>query len=147
MRSAHLAVAAAISLGHPALARGWPRSALERALKLIVSGVRPVDEAADDPAHALKTAVQSHRANRDVHQSALGINYRDDHAPDGSGSVDEFSPSQQLERIRGAGVPVLSISGWWDGAYPHAAIKRHLSRWGAARTAWCSGPGIMGSRS
>jgi hypothetical protein len=122
-----LAVAAAISLGHPALAQGWPRSALERALKLIVSGVRPVDEAADDPAHALKTAVQSHRANRDVHQSALGINYRDDHAPDESGSVDEFSPSQQLERIRGAGVPVLSISGWWDGAYPHAAIKRHLS--------------------
>lgn len=122
-----LAVAAAIGLGHPALAQGWQRGALERALRLIVSGVRPVDVAEDDPAQALKTAVQSHRANRDVHQSALGINYRDDRAPDGSGTVDEFSPSQQLERLRGAGVPVLSISGWWDGAYPHAAIKRHLS--------------------
>jgi putative CocE/NonD family hydrolase len=45
----------------------------------------------------------------------------------GPQTCDAFSPSSYLDRAKQAAVPTLGLSGWFDAAYPHAAIKRHLS--------------------
>jgi putative CocE/NonD family hydrolase len=42
-------------------------------------------------------------------------------------SMDDFSPHSHQAAGDKAGVPILSLSGWRDGAYPHAAIRRWLN--------------------
>lgn len=95
------------------------------ALRRVASGVRPVDDDADGA--LLAAAVAAHRDNFDVHAGALEITHRDDagvsHAYPGE-SIDLFSPHRYLDRLRQSGAAILSVSGWLDGGYPHAAIKR-----------------------
>lgn len=94
--------------------------------KSLVTGVRPVDE--DREGTLLAGAVREHSANWDVHQQALSIIYRDD--PSVSKiipNIDVFSPHSYLKEIEASGAAVYSFSGWFDGAYQHAAIKRYLS--------------------
>jgi putative CocE/NonD family hydrolase len=60
-----------------------------------------------------------------VHAGALRVTYRDDpFKPDSPLTVDNFSPHARTERIAGSRVPIYSYSGWLDGAYANAAIKR-----------------------
>lgn len=94
--------------------------------KSLVTGVRPVDE--DHDGSLLAGAIRDHSANWDVHREALTIIFRDD--PSASkiiSSVDVFSPHSYLNEIQASGAAVYSFSGWFDGAYQHAAIKRYLS--------------------
>jgi putative CocE/NonD family hydrolase len=118
-------VAEAMAQAHPWWEHGARRHALERFLRLVFRRVRPVDGD-----HAAIDDAQAERAgNLDVDSASRGVEYRDDLQPSGLGpqTVDSFSPSAYLAQLRAANVPTLGISGWFDGGYPHAAIKRHLS--------------------
>jgi hypothetical protein len=99
--------------------------ATARALRAMVGGVRPVD----DDAHGalLSQAVAGHAANFDVHAGALQLTHRDDRGvsdrfPDAT--IDAFSPHAHAGDVAASGAAIYSVSGWRDGAYPHAAIKR-----------------------
>ena len=95
-------------------------------VKFIVKGVRTVDD--DRDGSLLSTALRDHAENWNPHREALGITYRDDPPPSKIlTNIDELSPHTHLEDIAASGAAVYSYSGWFDGAYQHAAIRRHLS--------------------
>ena len=107
-----------------ALVDGDPAEAALRALaRQLVAGVRPVD--ADSARTLLAGAIASHARNHDPHADAVSLTYRDD-APPGRPDFtpDAFSPHTFADAARAAGIPIASISGWHDSAYPHSAIKR-----------------------
>jgi len=59
---------------------------------------------------------------------SLRILFRDDRIPyDWTLSFDAFSPYIFANRIDASGTAVYSYSGWFDAAFAHAAIKRHLT--------------------
>lgn len=122
-------VAELFALAEPRINTGLPRKLVEAFLSSVLAGVRPVE--GEDA--LLAEALLEHRHNRDVHANAMAMQYRDDPDPAGAqeGTIDSFSPSSHLSAIKGSGAAVLSISGWFDGAYPHAAIKRHVALAGA----------------
>jgi putative CocE/NonD family hydrolase len=94
--------------------------------RLFVRGVRPVD--ADVFRTQLDRAVEMHMNNYDVHAGALGLTYRDDPIMANSQvTIDSFSPHARAKELIAAGVPIYSYSGWLDGAYAYAAIKRFQS--------------------
>ena len=76
----------------------------------------------------LTQAIAAHQENRNVHDGALSVDFRDDN-PDGESlkSLDVFSPHAYLKELNNSGVAIYSYSGWMDGAYQNAAIKRHLN--------------------
>ncbi len=130
-------VANAIAQARPWLDAGPQRRALERMLRLVFRRVRAVG---GDHA-AVERALAERAANLDVEAASRNVEFRDDpqESPLGPRTVDTFSPSAYLDRAKAAAIPTLSISGWFDGAYPHAAIKRHLSI-GGARNELVLGP-------
>ncbi len=118
-------IAGAIAAARPWLMEGLPRRGLEALVRLIFRRVRPVD---GDHA-AVEAAIAGRSENLDVAAAARSVEYRDDKQTTGFGeqTADAFSPSSYLDRARRAAVPTFSLSGWFDAAYPHASIKRHLS--------------------
>jgi putative CocE/NonD family hydrolase len=101
-------------------------------IRLLATGVPRVDE--DGDGALLAAALAAHGDNFDVHQSALGVTYRDDlqlspHFPDET--IDFFSPHAYADRLQASGTAVYSYSGWLDGGYQHAAIKRFCTLSGA----------------
>jgi putative CocE/NonD family hydrolase len=118
-------VAEAIAQAHPGLATGFRRRVLERALAGVFRRVRAVD---GDVA-AITRAIEERAANVDLHALARDVEFRDDPHPSvlGPRTVDAFSPSAYLDRMRAARVAVLSLSGWFDAGYPASAIKRHAA--------------------
>ena len=92
--------------------------------RLAARGVRPVDGA--DGRARLEEALEQRSANVDVEREAEHVTHRDDPSPN-IPTVDRMSPHAHADRIAGAGVPVYSYSGWFDGAYAHAAIRRFLT--------------------
>lgn len=117
------------------LDRPFVEKVIARNIRRIGAGVRPVDDDVD----ALAAAVAEHAENYDVSEQARRVEYRDDLLPESVeydhlpswrgivGSVGRFSPHSYVDALRGSGAAILSISGWLDGAYQHAAIKRHLT--------------------
>jgi putative CocE/NonD family hydrolase len=93
--------------------------------RILVKGPTPVDE--DKDRSMLTAASRDHEGNYDVHEQALGITYRDDISPSGLGTTDTFSPHAYLDKLNSSGAAVYSFSGWFDGAYQHAAIKRFMA--------------------
>ena len=97
--------------------------------KLIVSrfvpGVAVVD---DDPlGEILHEHLDGRRPSLDVHAAGHRLTFRDDtnfsdDLPDAT--IDSFSPHTYVDRFRGSGAAIYSYSGWLDGAYQRAAIKR-----------------------
>ncbi|MEO8449179.1 MAG: CocE/NonD family hydrolase [Gemmatimonadota bacterium] len=85
------------------------------------AGVRPVD--ADRDGSLLAAAIEDHRDNVDVHRLATSLTYRDDAGPNGY-TFDELSTHSYIAKLRASRVPMYGYSGWFDGAYPHGAIKR-----------------------
>ena len=116
------AVAEAIGQAHARWATGARRRALERALGMVFRPIRPI---AGGEAW-LRHAMRERAANLDVDAASHAVEFRDDPQPGALGpqTVDAFSPSAYVDRIRASGAAMLSISGWFDAAYPHAAIKR-----------------------
>jgi putative CocE/NonD family hydrolase len=75
-----------------------------------------------------KEAIKSHSNNKSVHEGAMTIDFRDEIPSKGAKvSVDKFSPHNFTDKINQSDLAVYSYSGWHDGAYQHAAIKRHLN--------------------
>jgi putative CocE/NonD family hydrolase len=127
-----------------ALDRNAPHEAAGWWVKLLVTGVHPVQ---DDHDRSLRAgAIAAHCDNYDVHGQALSLTFRDDVAPsdpyhnqleyqldlvgtpfDDSGSVNLFSPHNYWRDIEASGAAVYSYSSWFDGAYAHSAIKRFLT--------------------
>jgi hypothetical protein len=92
--------------------------------RLAVRGVRPVD-GADGP-RWLREALSERQSNVQVDEEAEHITFRDDSSPRIAG-IDRMSPHAFAETIDSARVPTYSYSGWFDGAYQHAAIRRFLT--------------------
>ena len=84
-------------------------------------GVRPVDE--DRDGSLLTAAAQDHRNNVDVHALVSTLTYRDDVGANGS-TIDELSTHSSIAKFRASRVPMYGYSGWFDGGYPQATIKR-----------------------
>ncbi len=94
--------------------------------RLLVRGTRPADE--DKDRSMLAAAIRDHEHNYDVHAQALEITFRDDISSSRLGTIDVFSPHTYLDRLNSSGAAVYSFSGWFDGAYQHAAIKRFMAQ-------------------
>ena len=92
--------------------------------KMALKGVRPVDE--DTDGTLLAGAIKDHQHNFDVHQSALEITFIDDTAESGFNTLD-FSPFQHIDAFDTANTVFYSFSGWFDGGYPHSAVKRFMT--------------------
>ena len=92
--------------------------------KLTGAGVRPVD--ADHDRTMLAAAVRAHADNFDHYAEVRSLVYRDDVAPSGlclnATSAHHYAPNMQA-----SGAAIYSESGWLDGAYVHAAVKRYLT--------------------
>jgi putative CocE/NonD family hydrolase len=127
-----------------ALDRNAPHEVTGWWVKLLVTGVQPVQGDHDRSMRA--GAIAAHHDNYDVHEQGLSLTFRDDVAPsdpyhndlggrlelvgtpiDESGSINLFSPHNYWRDVAASGAAVYSYSGWFDGAYPHSAIKRYLT--------------------
>ncbi|WP_240355456.1 CocE/NonD family hydrolase [Mycobacterium bourgelatii] len=92
--------------------------------KIPVTGVQPVH---DDRDRSLRAqAIAAHRGNYDVHKFATSLTFRDDAAATGH-TIDLISPHHYWRDIAATGAPIYNYSGWFDGGYGHAAIKRFLT--------------------
>jgi putative CocE/NonD family hydrolase len=92
----------------------------------LIKGVVPVK--GKKRKKTFKRALKDHEENRNVHDGAVAIDYRDEVPFSGAErSVELFSPHNFVDQLDGSGVAVYSYSGWHDGAYQNAAIKRHLN--------------------
>lgn len=127
-----------------ALDRNAPHEVAGSWLRLLVTGVSPVD---DDPDGSLRAgAIAAHRDNYDVHEQASSLTFRDDVSPsdpyhnnlgsrlepvgtpiDDSGSLNLVSPHNYWRDVESSGAAVYNYSGWFDGAYAHSAVKRFLT--------------------
>lgn len=90
-----------------------------------IAGVAAVD---DDPlGEVLAEHFATRRPSLDVHAAGQRLTFRDDDnfSDDLPGAtIDAFSPHSALQKLRSSGAAVYSYSGWFDGAYQRAAIKR-----------------------
>jgi len=115
-----------------------------KALARKAAGVRPVQT--DGDGSMLAAAVRSHRYNWDLHETSLRILFRDDRIPYGwTLSFDTLSPYKHTKKLDACGVAVYSYSGWFDAAFAHSAIKRHLTLTGP-RNRLILGPWNHGGR-
>ena len=98
--------------------RGW-------LAKLFVHGVSPVN--IDHDRALLMTAIQDHQNNWSPHKEALGLTFRDD-VPSSQAipNIDRLSTQSYTKDIANSGAAIYSYSGWFDGGYQMAAIKRYL---------------------
>ena len=92
--------------------------------RMAVRGVRPVD--GTDGPRRLREALSERGGNVDVDEEAGHITFRDDVSPRIAG-IDRMSPHAFAEQVDAAHVPLYSYSGWFDGAYQHAAVRRFLT--------------------
>ncbi|HEX8145431.1 MAG TPA: CocE/NonD family hydrolase [Pyrinomonadaceae bacterium] len=92
--------------------------------RVAFKGVRGVED--DRDGSLLAAAIQSHAGNYDVHANALLLTYRDDTNNSGL-TIDAMSPSAVRKEIEASGAAIYGYSGWYDGAYPSAAINRYLA--------------------
>jgi len=106
-----------------AIDRGRLWSAFPWWVPFFISGPRPVDGPDGDA--GVRAAQTGHAANFDVARAAREVEFRDDVPPEMGRSAAEWSPCcARRAQIEASGAAVLSVSGWWDGAYPRAAITR-----------------------
>jgi putative CocE/NonD family hydrolase len=108
----------------------------------VVAGVRPVD--GEEGEELLEAALADHAANSNVHDTAQRVTFRDDESEEGK-PLEVFSPHQYADRIDASGAAIYSWTGWFDGAYQHSAIKRHLRLTGKANRL-ILGPWMHGGR-
>lgn len=94
--------------------------------RLSIRGVSPVNTRGGR--RMLRQAIREHQNNGNVHDGALEITFRDDVAKNSGGvGVNEFSPHFCVYRFNEAQIPVYNYTGWMDGAYHNANIKRYLN--------------------
>lgn len=95
-----------------------------RKARFVVRGVEPVKGQKD----VLKEALKEHDANLNVYDGAKTVVYRDDRSSNKAQvQTKTFSPYSFKDEIDKSGTVIYSISGWYDGDYQHACIKRFLT--------------------
>ncbi len=94
-------------------------------LRLLVRGVRPVDEDKDNS--QLKAALASHLHNREVYQTFKSITYRDDPYSDLSITIDDFSLFSYREKIERSKVAIFGWGSWLDAATADTVIRRFIN--------------------
>ncbi len=73
-------------------------------------------------------AQEDHKKNANVNDGALTITYRDDKAKSKAAvSSEVFSPHTYWKLEDASGAAIYSWSGWFDGSYNDAAVKRYLT--------------------
>ncbi len=106
-----------------AIDRGALFAAFPAWVPIFISGPRPVDGPLGE--RGVRAAQLAHLRNFDVHAAALATPFRDDLAPGLGLRTEDWSPhGVRRASIEASGAAVFSYSGWADGAYAHAAIKR-----------------------
>jgi len=92
--------------------------------RMAVKGVQPVKGHKKE----LKDAIAAHQYNLNVNDGVKSLTYRDDISQaDSKTGPDHFSPHKFSWKIDSAKVAVYSVSGYFDGDYQHAAVKRFLT--------------------
>jgi putative CocE/NonD family hydrolase len=86
-------------------------------------GVRAVDS--DPHGMSLAEATREHTGNYRYFSELQRVTYRDDRF--GAGTLDTISPFNFHGKIRTAGVPIYSQSGWYDFTYARAGVSRFLT--------------------
>ena len=93
---------------------------------IVVKGILPVDN--DEDYTLLAQALRDHTGNWNPHREAESIQFRDDRPSPGLvPTIDALSSFPHADAISGSGAAIYSYTGWFDGAYQHAAIRRHLT--------------------
>lgn len=98
--------------------------------KKFVKGVLPVKHMYDGSSAkgVFEKAQEDHKKNANVNDGALTITYRDDKAKSKAAVTSEvFSPHTYWKEQDESGAAIYSWSGWFDGSYNNAAVKRHLT--------------------
>ena len=97
--------------------------------KKFIKGVLPVKAGfKDEKGREILNRHIRERDNRNVHEGALTMDFRDDVPKNGAAqNADEFSPHVRWKAQDESGAAVYSWSGWYDGAYQNAATKRHMT--------------------
>jgi len=73
-------------------------------------------------------AQEDHKQNANVNDGAMTIVYRDDKAKSKAAvSSDVFSPHTYWKEQDASGAAIYNWSGWFDGSYNDAAVKRYLT--------------------
>jgi uncharacterized protein len=88
-------------------------------IKLLIKGVKPIGK----DLYTLEKAKHDHFNNWNIEKEANSIRYRDEISDSGI-SIDFFSPHNFFNTKSIPKIPMLFISGWWDGAYQLSAIKK-----------------------
>jgi putative CocE/NonD family hydrolase len=99
-----------------------------------IRGVLPVKAGLDGCSgrKVLNDMIVLHRANKNVHEGALTLTFRDERPANGAAeTADQFSPHMRWRDEDASGAAVYSWSGWYDGHYQNAAVKRHLTLTGS----------------
>lgn len=79
-------------------------------------------------AGVFEQAQEDHKKNANVNDGALTINYRDDKAKSKAAvSSDVFSPHTYWKEEDASGAAIYNWSGWFDGSYNNAAVKRYMT--------------------
>lgn len=114
------------SEGNAAIDKDEVRKKMKGMARYAFIGVKRVDE--DKDGSLLEAAIASHRWNGDVYAACSAMNFKDDfwlYQPEYR--FDDISPCGKIDELRKAAIPIYNYSGWFDGGYQHAAIKRYLT--------------------
>jgi hypothetical protein len=106
-----------------AIDRGYVWRAFPWWVPFFISGPRPVDGPDGDA--SVRAAQLAHAANFDVERAASEVEFRDDVPAEMGTTAAQWSPCcARRAAIEASGAAVFGVSGWWDGAYSHSAVKR-----------------------
>ena len=125
-------------------------------LRLMVKGLRPVDE--DPDRTLLAEAVREHADNEAFDQDIVAVTHRDDVLPGSSipATIDTQSPFSHAADMAASDAAIYGFTGWHDGAFIREMISLHLTvrtpgsrliigPWGHGGR-WYSSPLIAGRR-
>ncbi len=91
-------------------------------VSVLTNGVKKVNQGEN-----FTDVIKAHEKNTNIAEEAAPLNYRDDLSPGLGIKMDDFSPHHQIDALNQSKTAIYSWSGWYDGTYAHAAIKRFLN--------------------
>ncbi len=91
----------------------------------IVSGVKKVSSDLDD--ETLNSAMSARNGNYDILSNLHVLESRDQKEPEIGFTTDDFSLFKHKESIEASNVPIMRITGWYDGGMLESAIKAGLN--------------------
>ena len=94
--------------------------------RLLVKGVRRIN--GSKKVRTFKEALKDHKENIQVSESSEGITFKDDVPTNKAVAPNAiFSPSNYIEEINNSTSAIYLYSGWLDGNYQRAAIRKFIN--------------------